>query len=174
MIWLGDAFDSIRGFFEAGGMVLWGVFMVTLIMWTLIVERVWFFRLILPARIEEVKSAWDKRADTTSWYAKRIRERMISEISAETTENIGMIKTCIAVAPLFGLLGTVTGMIAVFDVMAALGTGNARAMASGVSAATLPTMAGMVVALSGIYFGQSLERRAKDAVEELSDELVHH
>jgi len=85
-----------------------------------------------------------------------------------------MIKTCIAVAPLFGLLGTVTGMIHVFDVMAALGTGNARAMASGVSAATLPTMSGMVVALSGIYFGQSLERQAKVVVEELEDELVHH
>jgi biopolymer transport protein ExbB len=54
-------------------------------------------------------------------------------------------------APLFGLLGTVTGMIEVFQVMAFSGGGDARAMAGGVSKATLPTMAGMVVALSGVF-----------------------
>ena len=53
--------------------------------------------------------------------------------------------------PLFGLLGTVTGMIAVFDVMAHKGLGNPRLMASGVSQATLPTMVSMVMALVGLF-----------------------
>ena len=48
-----------------------------------------------------------------------------------------MIKTLMAVLPLLGLLGTVTGMVQVFDVMAITGTGNARLMAGGVSAATI-------------------------------------
>jgi len=54
-------------------------------------------------------------------------------------------------APLFGLLGTVTGMIEVFQVMAFTGGGDARSMAGGVSKATLPTMAGMTTALSGVF-----------------------
>ena len=174
MIWLIDAYGSIRDFFEAGGNVLWGVFCITVLLWSFIVERLMYFRFELPVHAAAIKAEWAKRTDHTSWYARRIRERMISEFAIEANRNVGMVKTCIALAPLFGLLGTVTGMIAVFDVMANLGTGNARAMASGVSQATLPTMAGMVVAISGIYFGTSLARRARDAIEELSDELRYH
>jgi biopolymer transport protein ExbB len=62
-----------------------------------------------------------------------------------------MIKTLVALAPLFGLLGTVTGMIEVFNIMAVTGGGDAKSMAGGVSKATIPTMAGMVAALSGVF-----------------------
>jgi biopolymer transport protein ExbB len=172
--WLVEGFGSIRDFFEAGGYVLWGVFAAAVLLWTFIVERLIYFRTDLPRRMDEVREAWAKRTDHTSWYARRIRERMLSEFSMDVNRNVGMVKVCTAVAPLFGLLGTVTGMISVFDVMANLGTGNARAMASGVSMATLPTMAGMVVALSGLYFTASLPKRAKDALEELADELRYY
>jgi biopolymer transport protein ExbB len=76
---------------------------------------------------------------------------------------------------MFGLLGTVTGMIEVFDVMASTGSGNARGMAAGVSKATLPTMAGMVAALSGMLFSIQLERFARDESERVADslEVVH-
>ena len=80
-----------------------------------------------------------------------IRDRFLAEAKTSINRNTTLIKTCIALAPLFGLLGTVTGMIEVFQVMAFSGGGDARAMAGGVSKATLPTMAGMVVALSGIF-----------------------
>lgn len=169
-----DIFALIRDFFDAGGPVLWGVFFTTVVMWSLIMERLWYFRIAMPVRMDEIKAAWNKRADHTSWYARRIREQMLSEFSFEASAGTTVIKTCVAVAPLFGLLGTVSGMIGVFDVMANLGTGNARAMASGVSRATLPTMAGMVVAVSGLYFASSLAERAKTAVEELGDELRYH
>jgi len=172
--WLFEAFGSIRDFFEAGGVVLWGVFASTVLLWTFIIERLIYFRVELPRRMDEVRSAWAKRKDHTSWYARRIREQLLSEFSIDVNRNTEMVKVCTAVAPLFGLLGTVTGMIAVFDVMANLGTGNARAMASGVSQATLPTMAGMVVAISGIYFCTSLPKRAKEALEELADELRYY
>lgn len=174
MTWMIEGYGSIRDFFEAGGYVLWGVFGATVLLWTYIVERLIYFRVDLPQRMDEVRAAWAKRTDHTSWYARRIRERLISEFSVDVNRNINMVKTCTAVAPLFGLLGTVTGMISVFDVMANLGTGNARAMASGVSMATLPTMAGMVVAISGLYFCTSLPKRAKEAIEELGDELRYY
>ena len=174
MSWLIEGYGSIRDFFEAGGAVLWGVFFITVLLWSYIAERILYFRLDMPGQMDAVRAAWAARTDHTSWYARRIREQMLSEFAMAAHYNCDMVKTCIALAPLFGLLGTVTGMIAVFDVMANLGTGNARAMASGVSQATLPTMAGMVVAISGIYFGTSLSKQAKDAVEELGDELQYH
>ena len=69
-----------------------------------------------------------------------------------------------ALCPLLGLLGTVLGMIGVFEVIAVSGNDDAQAMARGVYRATIPTMAGLVVALTGIYFtlrlGQLAQRRA--------------
>jgi biopolymer transport protein ExbB len=83
-----------------------------------------------------------------------------------------MIKTLVALCPLLGLLGTVTGMIEVFDVMAVAGNGNPRAMASGVSMATIPTMAGMVAALSGLYMSAQLTNFARDEAQRLGDLLT--
>jgi biopolymer transport protein ExbB len=67
-------------------------------------------------------------------------------------------------------LGTVTGMIEVFDVMAG-GSGNARGMAAGVSKATLPTMAGMVAAISGMIFSVQIQRYASDEAQRVEDSL---
>ena len=72
---------------------------------------------------------------------------------------------------MFGLLGTVTGMVEVFDVMAITGSSNPRAMAGGVSKATIPTMSGMVAALSGLYFSFQLARKAQTEVLSLADKL---
>jgi biopolymer transport protein ExbB len=58
--------------------------------------------------------------------------------------------------------------------MAFAGTGNARLMAAGVSRATIPTMAGLVAALSGLYFVSWLEKRARLEVDRAGDQLAHH
>jgi biopolymer transport protein ExbB len=63
-------------------------------------------------------------------------------------------------------------MIQVFEVMAVLGTGNAREMASGVSAATLPTLAGMVLALSGMYPIARFEHVVKQQSRALRDHMA--
>ncbi len=174
MYLLESAFIAIRSFFEAGGDVLWAILAVTTLMWTLIIERFWFFRWVLPGLERRAVEEWDQREDTTSWFARRIREQLISEVSVESHRYILMIKTLMAILPLLGLLGTVTGMILVFDVMAFAGTGNARLMAGGVSAATIPTMSGLVAALSGLYLATYLERRAGREVQRFEEMLVHH
>lgn len=169
-----SAFVAIRSFFEVGGDVLWAILLVTILMWTLIIERFWFYRFDLPRRAMEAAREWDARDDTTSWSAQRIRQQLVSEISVDAHHYLGIIKVLMALLPLLGLLGTVTGMIQVFDVMAFAGTGNARLMAGGVSAATIPTMSGLVAALSGLYLAAYLERRADAEVAAVSDRLVHH
>jgi biopolymer transport protein ExbB len=169
-----DAFAAIRDFFEAGGGVLYGILFVTVLMWTFIVERLWYYFFQLPRRIDAVRSEWDARRDTTSWYAKQIRAALVSEIRLESRRYLLLVKTLMAVLPLLGLLGTVTGMIAVFDVMTFAGTGNARLMAAGVSRATLPTMAGLVAALSGLYFATWFEKKSRREVERVEDLLARH
>lgn len=163
--------ESIRDFMELGGDVLWAIMFVMFLMWTFILERLWYFYRVHPIRKREILTAWASRSDTRSWYALRIRESMISEADISLKQNVGLIKSLIAVCPLLGLMGTVTGMITVFDVMTYSTGGNARAMAGGVSTATIPTMAGMVAALSGVYFGTWLEHKALTETEQLEDLL---
>ena len=86
--------------------------------------------------------------------------------------NLALIKTLIALCPLFGLLGTVTGMIDVFTVLSITGGGDARSMAAGVSRATIPTMAGMVAALSGVFAGVYINQKAKTEKELIEERLT--
>jgi biopolymer transport protein ExbB len=164
-------YETIRDFLNAGGGVLTVIFFTTIILWGLIAERFYFFRNEYPQILGELDKKWSARTDKSSWFAAKIRQYYISKTSNELYRNISLIKTMVALCPLLGLMGTVTGMIAVFDVMASTGTGNARLMASGISMATIPTMAGMVAALSGIYFGSLYERRAKLQSEKLLEVL---
>lgn len=146
-----EALISIRDFMEAGGSVLWLIAFLVFLMWGLIFERIYYLSHAHNLFLQSLANKWNGREDKSSWHALQIREKYLAEAKQSVNKNLTLIKTCIALAPLFGLLGTVTGMIEVFQVMAFSGGGDARAMAGGVSKATLPTMAGMVVALSGIF-----------------------
>jgi biopolymer transport protein ExbB len=171
MVALYNLLESIRGFIELGGDVLWAIMLVLLAMWTLIIERYWFLFRVFPSERRRVIDEWEARDDHRSWHAHRIKEELVSGVRQQLQRNVTMIQTLIAICPLLGLLGTVTGMVAVFDVMAFFGTGNARAMAAGVSKATIPTMAGMVAALSGVYFASHLDRKSSIESERLEDRL---
>ena len=163
---------EIREFFEAGGPVLWGILMVTIIMWTLIIERFWFFQYLLPQKRLEIIDEWGSVNNKGDWFSMRMRDQMISEVSTETKRFLLTIETMMQILPLLGLLGSVVGMIKVFDVMTFFGTGNARLMASGVSQATIPTMAGLVAAISGLYIANLLKRKADDEIASIADQLI--
>ena len=146
-----EAFNTLRDFMSAGGSVLWLIAILAAFMWAIILERIWYFNAGHQVYMGELKSEWDSVSDHTSWKGSAIKEKLISQARTEVNRYLPLINTCVALAPLFGLLGTVTGMIEVFQVMAFTGGGDARSMAGGVSKATLPTMAGMTTALSGVF-----------------------
>jgi biopolymer transport protein ExbB len=172
MLWLTDAIEAIRDFMNLGGPVLRLIAVVIFLMWVLIVERIMYFRTTMKTMATEIHDRWESRSERRSWNAQQIRELMISEFDMATNRGIAMIQTFVALCPLLGLLGTVTGMISVFQVLAVSGSGNVRAMAAGVSQATVPTMAGMVGALSGVLLVTILSRRAAHEVQFLEDSLT--
>ncbi|MDT0583146.1 MULTISPECIES: MotA/TolQ/ExbB proton channel family protein [Alteromonadaceae] len=166
-----DIFESIRDFTETGGTILLVIGALIFVMWILILERILYVtkghKQMMKATIQE----WKARDERASWNAVQIRQAMISRVSLRLRFSLPIIQALVALCPLLGLMGTVTGMIMVFDVMAMSGGGNARSMAAGVSQATIPTMAGMVGALSGVFASTWLTRTAKTERMHLEDAL---
>ena len=166
-----DIYLLISRFFDQGGDVLYLIAATTFLMWALIFERAYYFFFEHKNVVSDVVHKWESREERTSWTARAIRATMLSQANSKIRGSMPIILTCITLCPLLGLLGTVTGMIQVFDAMATQG-GNARSMAAGVSAATIPTMSGMIASLSGILGATWLKRRISHHSELLNDVLT--
>lgn len=167
-----DAFDAINDFMNRGGGVLWVIAALLLIKFSMIFERVWYLHSTHSKRVKNTLAVWNARPDKQSWRARQIRLMMISQISLDLKSSMPLIESLVVVCPLLGLLGTVTGMIEVFFVMALTGGGDAKSMAGGVSKATIPTMAGMVGALSGIFASNWLKHKMDNNLALLEDNLA--
>ena len=163
--------ESLQQFLESGGPVFLTVLITSTLLWMLILERYWYFIIIFPKKLDAVVAEWKQRKDHSSWYALRIREGLLADISVTTRQFLIPIKSITSILPLLGLLGTVTGMIAIFDVLNVFGTGNTQGMAYGISRALLPTIAGLVTAVAGIYVSSDLDRRVKLYLEKAQDLL---
>ena len=161
-------------FFSLGGPVLLLIACVSVILWILILERYWFFSRSFPEKLVRMSGQWQQRKDHISWYALRLREGLLSELSMSLREHLMTIRALIAVLPLLGLLGTVTGMISIFDVLNVFGTGNPRGMAAGISRALLPTTAGLAASLLGLFFSSDINGRAVKLEDKARDLLTPH
>ena len=153
---------------ELGGPILGLILLIAFAMWTLLFERIYYLRWELPRQLRQASYSWHQRADKASWYAWQFRENLQWNIRQGLNRHFSLIATMIKVCPLLGLLGTVLGMLEVFDALAATGSNNPRSMAAGVSKATVSTLAGMVVAIFGLLANLLAERRAIAAKERLA------
>lgn len=169
---LTEAISSIGAFMDQGGSLMYAIAALTLWMWVLIFERLIYFKGSLKGDVQRSLSGWESRPERKSWNAYQIRTQMVSRMNEKITNNMDMIATLVALCPLMGLLGTVTGMIEVFGVLATTGGGDAKSMAGGVSKATIPTMAGMVAAISGVFANTYLTRIADDEKSLFADHLT--
>jgi biopolymer transport protein ExbB len=164
------ALDTMR---ELGGPVVLGIFAVCVTMWTLVIERYWYFTRILPAQTAQMLQQWQSRADRLTWVSHQIRKAMISRLNAGMSANLGVLRVLIPLSPLLGLLGTVSGMLNVFDAMAARGSADARSMANGVSEAMICTLSGLAVSITGLYPVYYFRRRARLETELLADKFAY-
>jgi biopolymer transport protein ExbB len=184
-------FYRLEAYLRDGGMVMLPLLLASVLMWVLIIERAVFFRRLhhnaMDARtgFEFIRAlripspgtdrgvaAWLVAEFLQRRSGDRALDRFILEesvqwISRRLQKSLALIGVLAAVAPLLGLLGTVTGMIATFDVLAVFGTGNAKAMAGGISEALITTQTGLLVAIPGLYMKGFLDLRARRLTQEL-------
>jgi biopolymer transport protein ExbB len=166
-----EAYLKIMTFMETGGDVLWAIAAITFFMFALIFERIGYFMTAHRGMVRDATISWESRTERKSWSAHQIRDGMVSRGVATISGTLPLIQTCVTLCPLLGLLGTVTGMISVFDAMATQG-GNARSMAAGVSMATIPTMAGMISSIAGLVAAEMLKRKVNYEIELFQDTLT--
>lgn len=157
---------------EGGVWVLW-IFITCVQMWTLIFERLWYFQVVLPREASQLLAVWKAREERESWAAHQIRQAMLSRLNAGMVANLPMLKVTVPLAPLLGLVGTVSGMLAVFDSMAALGSADARTMSAGVSEAMVCTLAGLIVSISGMYPAHYFQAKARRLTHWLGEQFTY-
>ena len=111
---------------------------------------------------------------------KKVQNQTIDHVELALQERLGVFKQKVhtglpflkllaAVAPLLGLLGTVTGMIATFSAITLFGTGDPKLMAGGISQALVTTVEGLVVAIPLLFAYTLLLSRAKETTENLDN-----
>ena len=155
---------------DGGPFVVW-IFVAGILLWGMIIERYWYFTRVLPKQAAAMRAQWEARSDKTSWCARQIRKAMISRLNGSMTAGFPVLQVLVPMSPLLGLIGTVTGMLQVFDSMALRGNADARSMASGVSAAMICTMSGLAVSIIGLYPVHYFKTRAARETEMLADEF---
>jgi biopolymer transport protein ExbB len=101
----------------------------------------------------------------------KLDEAILRE-TAPIETGLGLIKVLFVVAPLLGLLGTVVGMIATFQMITLFGTGDPRMMAGGISTALVTTVLGLTVAIPLTLFHSYLQGKARGLVQVLEEQAA--
>jgi biopolymer transport protein ExbB len=194
---LGGSCRQLADYLRTGGVVMLPLVLVSLVMWLLIMDRALFFRR-LHRKNMGFQTAWEHvrlgRIPDPKQFGGAISllvarfivlrsgdreldrfllDETVMGINRSLDDHLPLIGVLAAVAPLLGLLGTVTGMIATFDVLAVFGTGNARAMAGGISEALITTQTGLLVAIPGLYMKGFLDRRARNLKQRVTAAGFH-
>ncbi|MDH5465397.1 MAG: MotA/TolQ/ExbB proton channel family protein [Thiovulaceae bacterium] len=154
--------DAFFEFMTKGGSVLWAIFFVSLLSAFVFMQSL--INLFINAPILQKKLLNDFVSNPNNYNRQRLQRHARQEYYYGFT----ILKFFIALLPLFGLLGTVTGMIDVFDVMSHFGNSNPRLMAAGVAKAIIPTMTGMALAVLGLIFYHLLFNLAQKRTGQLT------
>ncbi|MDY0040299.1 MAG: MotA/TolQ/ExbB proton channel family protein [Desulforhabdus sp.] len=194
-----DTGRTLLEWLQSGGILVWPILLVGLIAFLLIIERLIFLlrtransaRLI--ARIQQLAAdeRWQECRESCSDHAKasvcRVLQAGLRNLgsSREVLEGalqeaimkelprlerfLSTISVLAAVAPLLGLLGTVSGMINTFQAITIHGTGDPRMLSGGISEALITTQLGLTVAVPVLILHHFLERRVGDIVREMEE-----
>ncbi len=169
--WLLWPVAAVADLVDEGGPFVFWIFICGFVMWTLVIERLWYFSRVLPEQARATQASWQARREHGSWYARQIRRAMISRVQTAMSANLLLLRVLVPLSPLLGLVGTVSGMLEVFDSMALRGSADARAMASGVSHAMICTLTGLAVSITGLYPVYYFQSRTRLETELLADKL---
>ncbi len=175
-----NIYENMMEHLETGGWVMIPLILVSVFMVLLIARKILEMKSFMEGDISAdqcVKTAGKPGFSAAFWQREIVQgflgqrtynedlDRNILESLRLRQEkfvhrSIGTIALLAAIAPLLGLLGTVGGMIKTFSVIAMFGTGNAKALASGISEALITTQTGLVVAIPGLFMAAYLHRKS--------------
>lgn len=189
---------DIHDYLQQGGWIMIPLVAVSLVMWGLIVDRLRDF----AALSRDVSNEQAVQALASGHLASGsvgLRAQLLAAFLEERSghgeldreilqqcamglrqgidRHLAVIAVLAGIAPLLGLLGTVLGMIETFDVISIFGTGNARALAGGISVALITTQTGLLVAIPGLLMSNRLGRvsqRLKTSLDEAVALLSRH
>ena len=162
--------DALFAFMQRGGDVLYLIGLLAFVMWFLIFERMWYFFFTHRNHLGKSVQEWDSRQDKSSWNSKAIRDMLIAQNEIRIDQNLGLIKMCVGIAPLFGLFGTITGMINTFQAITLFGTGDPKTMANGISEALVTTMLGLMTAIPATFMAAIMANYAKNILTVLEEQ----
>ncbi|MDT8319282.1 MAG: MotA/TolQ/ExbB proton channel family protein [Xanthomonadales bacterium] len=193
---------TLLGVIRSGGTIAWIIIGLGGLAALMIVLRIIFLRnaskstgkvdkavgdLVELGRIDEALKACKKlKGSTANVVASAIRnldrerehiedivmEQMLHE-STHLNRFGAFIIVIAAVAPLLGLLGTVTGMIATFDIITEFGTGDPKLLSGGISIALVTTEIGLAVAIPALIFGNLLSGWAESIKDDMEKAALH-
>lgn len=186
------------GLLKQGGIVMFPIALCSLIAVTIVVERSLALRrgrVIQPAvlRILDSYQSEDEAAHALALCQRNggAFARIIEEIlahrrlghaqSVESMRAVGrsqvgrlergltVLEIVAAISPLLGLMGTVLGMVTIFEAITESGLGNPRVLADGIGKALITTIAGLAVAIPALAFHSILARRVEELAVEMQD-----
>ncbi|MEJ2501370.1 MAG: MotA/TolQ/ExbB proton channel family protein [Campylobacterales bacterium] len=190
---------------ESGGIIGWVIVVLGLFALLLVVLRAFFLSgagsKTMPVTKETLEELKSKGIDATLEFLKA-KKGAAARVMKATVRNLGRdrehiedivaeaimheserldrygsaIMVVAAVAPLLGLLGTVTGMIATFDIITEFGTGDPKLLSGGIAIALVTTELGLIVAIPLLLLGNMLNgwaERIKDGMEHSALHLIN-
>lgn len=183
----GDFFSKFLFYFEAGGYVMPPLVIITIILWYMLGYRYHVLKRgnkrSVRVLLEKYQSGYDRRpsgiiddaivkalavAKDQKKDLRRYLEDAFFDHRREIARYSRTVKILVAVAPLAGLLGTVTGMIETFDSLGSMSLfSQSGGIAGGISQALFTTQMGLVVAVPGLIIGKMLDRRQDELEREL-------
>lgn len=181
-------------YLRQGGWIMVPLAVASVVLWTLMLERLAFLRTLRRQDLTIDEAIRAVRRGDGSVEGQGLRARLVGnflkarsgfarldvdilrQCAMQEQPGLGrslpMIAVLVAVAPLLGLLGTVLGMIETFQVISIFGTGNANAMANGISIALITTEAGLLIAVPGLLLSGVLMQQAARMRTQLEEDLV--
>jgi len=181
-------------YLRQGGWIMVPLAIASIVLWTLMLERLASLRTLKRQDVTINDAIRVVRDGAASVEGKGLRARLLRSFLERRSgfarldvdilrqcamreqpavgRFLAMIAVLVAVAPLLGLLGTVLGMIETFQVISVFGTGNATAMANGISVALVTTEAGLLIAVPGLLLSGILMQQSSRLRTQLEEDLM--
>ena len=186
---------------RAGGWLMFPILLCSIVAIAIVIERFWTLSAtrISPKYVVAQVWTWLKNNQLDSTKLRELRlssplgqilaagllsskhgrvamidsiEQTAAQVVHDMERYLNALGTIAAITPLLGLLGTVVGMIRVFSEIMLQGTGNANALAGGISEALITTAAGLTVAIPTYMFHRYFNRKVDSLVLSLEHESI--